>query len=224
MTKLDATLDILGAVPLFSGLTRDELEALAQTRVVRKYPRNATIINDGDTTNAIYIINRGKVKVCKTSESGKEVVIAVLDEGEHFGEMSLIDDKPRSASIVTKESCEFTIINKADFDRILMGNPKLAMSVMKGLCERLRAADRSIESLALMDVYGRIARVLLDMAEENEQGEMTINEPLTHKDIAQMVGSSREMVSRIFKDLVSGGYIAVEQKRITIKNALPSGW
>jgi len=224
MTKLDATLDRLGSVPLFSGLTREELAALAQTRVVRKYPRNATIINDGDTTNAIYIIDKGKVKVCKTSESGKEVVIAVLDKGQHFGEMSLIDDKPRSASIVTKEPCEFTIINKSDFDRILMANPQLAMTVMHGLCDRLRAADRSIESLALMDVYGRIARVLLDMAEEDESGELSIDEPLTHKDIAQMVGSSREMVSRIFKDLVSGGYITVEQKRITINAALPSGW
>ncbi len=224
MAKIDATLEMLGAVPLFSGLEQDELEALAQARVVRKFPRNATIINDGDTTNAVYIINKGKVKVCKTSEAGKEVVIAVLDEGEHFGEMSLIDDKPRSASIVTKDACEFTVINKADFDRILIANPSLAMTVMRGLCERLRAADRSIESLALMDVYGRIARVLLDMAEENDDGELTIDEPLTHKDIAQMVGSSREMVSRIFKDLVSGGYISVEQKRITIKTALPSGW
>ena len=224
MAKLDLTVDRLAAVPLFSGLTGEALEELARARVVRKFPRSATIINDGDATNAIYIINKGKVKVCKTSETGKEVVIAVLDEGEHFGEMSLIDEKPRSASIVTKEACEITIINKGDFDRILLASPQLAMSVMKGLCERLRAADRSIESLALMDVYGRIARVLLDMAQDDGNDKLSIDEPLTHKDIAQMVGSSREMVSRIFKDLVSGGYITVEQKRITINTTLPSAW
>ena len=214
----------LAAIPLFSALGETELRELAKVQVTRKYPRYATILNDGDTTNAIYLITKGKVKVCKTSEAGKEVVIAVLSEGDHFGEMSLIDDKPRSASIVTKEACEFAVINKSDFERMLLANPQLGLSMMRGFCERLRAADRSIESLALMDVYGRIARILLDMAVEDEDGHLVVNEALTHKDIAQMVGSSREMVSRIFKDLVMGGYITNEQKQIRINTTLPAAW
>ena len=220
---MDVASQVLKTVPLFAELADEDLALLAETKVNRQFPRNATIINDGDTTNAIYLILKGRVKVCKTNEEGREVVLSILDEGEHFGEMSLLDDKPRSASIVTKEPCEFMVIRKEDFQRVLIANPQLALRVMQGFCERLRAADRNIESLALLDVYGRIARVLLDMA-ETEGDNLVIKENLTHKDIAQMVGSSREMVSRIFKDLEKGGYISKSRSGITINTNLPHHW
>ena len=116
------------------------------------------------TVRLAYIINKGKVKVCIANEQGREVVIAQLDEGEHFGEMSLIDEKPRSASIITRTACEISLIQKDEFQRMLASNPELSLTVMRGLSERLRLADRKIETLALMDVYGRIARALLDLA------------------------------------------------------------
>lgn len=223
MYPYETIIAALESVPLFSELQKPELQILAKAQVSRQNPRNSTVIHDGDISTAIYIINKGRVKVCKTNEAGKEVVLAVLNVGEHFGEISLIDDKPRSASIVCKEACEFSVIDKSSFERVLVANPQLAISVMKGLCSRLRAADRSIESLALMDVYGRIARTLLDMAEE-DNGKLVIAENLTHKEIAQMVGSSREMVSRILKDLSVGGYITFEPNKITINTSLPTGW
>ncbi|MEM7292279.1 MAG: cyclic nucleotide-binding domain-containing protein [Pseudomonadota bacterium] len=214
----------LRTVPLFSSLTEEELTMMAQARQIRTYPANATIINDGDTTNALYIINKGKVKVCISNEQGREVVIAQLAEGEHFGEMSLIDEKPRSASIITRSACEISLIQKDDFHRMLASNPELSLAVMRGLSERLRKADRKIETLALMDVYGRIARALLDMAVECGDGRMVIEEKLTQSDLASMVGSSREMVNRILKGLTTGGYITRQEKQIYINTKLPPGW
>ncbi|MEM7208561.1 MAG: cyclic nucleotide-binding domain-containing protein [Pseudomonadota bacterium] len=214
----------LKSVQLFESLSEDELDLLLQVRQIRSFPANATIINDGDTTNALYIINKGKVKVCISNEQGREVVIAQLADGEYFGEMSLIDDKPRSASIITRTACELSVIQKDDFQRMLASNPKLSLAVMRGLSGRLRKADRKIETLALMDVYGRIARALLDMAVECGDGRMVVQEKLTQSDLASMVGSSREMVNRILKDLTTGGYISRQDKQIYINTKLPPGW
>ena len=190
--------ELLKTIPLFEDLATDNLEVLASSKMSRRFQRNVIVLHEGDHSNALYIIDSGQVKVSRINEEGKEVVLCILSEGDHFGEMSLIDDQPRSASIITKANCEFSLIRKQDFELVLSANPKLALSVMRSLCHRLRLADRSIESLALMDVYGRIARLLLDSASEQD-GKMVVKGKLTHKDIAQMVGSSREMVSRIFK-------------------------
>ena len=214
----------LTTVPLFSSLSEKELNLLEQARIVRRYNANTTILNDGDTSNALYIINKGKVKVCIANEQGREVVIAQLSDDEHFGEMSLIDDKPRSASIITRTDCEISLIQKDDFQSLLASNPELSLAVMKGLSERLRQADRKIETLALMDVYGRIARALLDMAVDNGDGRLRVEEKLTQSDLASIVGSSREMVNRILKDLTTGGYISREDKQIYINTKLPAGW
>jgi CRP/FNR family cyclic AMP-dependent transcriptional regulator len=200
------TTEILKTIPLFAHLDAEQRELLASVRTTRRYPKNVIVLHEGDQSNALYFVNNGQVKVSKINEDGKEVVICILSDGDHFGEMSLIDDQPRSASIITKTSCEFTLIRKPDFERMLADNPQLTLAVMRSLCQRLRAADRSIESLALMDVYGRIARLLLDSAVEHGD-KLIVPGKLTHKEIAQMVGSSREMVSRIFKDLTDGGYI-----------------
>lgn len=214
----------LRTIPLFSSLSDDELKLLDQTRVAKSYADGVTIINDGDTSNALYIIISGEVKVCITNEQGREVMIAQLSDGEYFGEMSLIDEKPRSASIITRSSCEITLIQKDDFQRLLAGNPELSLAVMRGLSERLRKADRKIETLALMDVYGRIARALLDMAVDNGDGRLVVKDKLTQTDLANMIGSSREMVNRIMKDLTTGGYISRQDRKIYINTKLPHGW
>ncbi|MBN1378869.1 MAG: Crp/Fnr family transcriptional regulator [Gammaproteobacteria bacterium] len=217
------TADRLKSIPLFADLNDSDRELLAGTQVARKFQKNVIVLHEGDQSNALYIVESGQVKVSKINEEGKEVVLCILGEGDHFGEMSLIDDEPRSASIITKTVCEFSVIRKQEFEQVLNANPELALAMMRSLCQRLRAADRSIESLALMDVYGRIARLLLDSAIEQD-GKQVVPGKLTHKDIAQMVGSSREMVSRIFKDLSDGGYISKLPDGIAINTTLPARW
>jgi CRP/FNR family cyclic AMP-dependent transcriptional regulator len=210
-------------ISLFSALDEEELQSIRDKKIVRRFPKDAVILSEGDNSDALYVIKSGGVKVVKSGPDGKEVVIAMMAAGDYFGEMALIDEQPRSASIVAKIPSELVIIRKQDFQDILMNNPSFALSVMKGLCNRLRGADRNIESLATMDVYGRIARLLLDMAEPKD-GKMVVPERMTHQEIANMVGSSREMVTRILRDLTTGEYISINERLITIETKLPQAW
>ena len=209
-------------IPLFSGLDDNELDEIVAITSKRSYPKNNIIINEGDETDSLYLIISGKVKVILSDEDGKEITICILEPNDYFGELSLIDDEPRSARVVTTEQCQFCIIHKSDFNHVLDNNPGLVRNMMKGLSKRLRQANKNIESLALMDVYGRVARTLLQFSKPEEDGTRIIAEKLTQKDIASMVGASREMVSRIFKDLTTGGYITVKSGIITITEKLPA--
>jgi CRP/FNR family cyclic AMP-dependent transcriptional regulator len=150
---------------------------------------------------------------------GKEVILSLLGPGEFFGEMGLIDDSPRSASVVTLEACELLSITKADFKKCLAENVEMSMAVMRGLVHRLREADRKIGSLALLDVYGRVARLLLDMSED-VNGQKVVTKRLPKQDIAKMIGASREMVSRVMKDLQMGGYIEVRGSTIVLRDTI----
>ncbi len=208
-------------IGLFSGLDDEHLGSIADIASKRSYPKNAIIINEGDETDSLYLILSGKVKIVLSDEDGKEVIISILEPGDYFGELALIDSEPRSARVVTMADCQFSIVHKSDFDQLTENNPSLVRNLLTGLTQRLRAANKNIESLALMDVYGRVARTLLQFAEE-EGEQRIIKEKLTQKDIANMVGASREMVSRIFKDLTTGGYIAVESGKIILKEKLPA--
>jgi len=151
------------------------------------------------------------------------VIIALLSSGDFFGEMSLIDEQPRSTNAVTKESSELIIFKRDDILPILAQNHRFAMNLMKVFTKRLREANGKIASLALLDVYGRIAQLFNDLA-DHKDGRCVIEDPLTQQDIANIIGASREMVCRILKDLVTGGYIQIEKRVITIKNALPAAW
>jgi len=209
-------------IPLFSGLSNTELEEIMGITAKRSFPKNNVIINEGDETDSLYLIITGKVKIVLSDEDGKEITISILEPNDYFGELALIDDEPRSARVVTMEKCQFCVINQSDFNNVLDNNPSLVRNLLKGLSKRLREANKNIESLALMDVYGRVARTLLQFAKPEDDGTKVIREKLTQKDIASMVGASREMVSRIFKDLTTGGYISVESGIITINEKLPS--
>jgi CRP/FNR family cyclic AMP-dependent transcriptional regulator len=150
-----------------------------------------------------------------SDEEGREVILSILGPGDFFGEMGLIDGSPRSADVVAAESCEMLVISKADFRRCLQENFEVAFNIMKRLVERLREADRKIESLALMDVYGRVAKLLLEVSEV-QAGRRVIPRRLTKQDIAKMIGASREMVSRVMKDLEASGYIHVDDGLIVL--------
>ena len=208
MPASPAVLATLRQVPFFAALPEAHLEELASTARQKKFPKSAVIMSQGDDTDSLYIIASGRIKVGISDEEGKEVILSMLGPGEFFGEMSLVDDHPRSANIETMETSEFIVINKDDFKRFLSQNFDMALAFMKELVRRLREADKKIESLALMDVYGRVARVLLDMAEETVDGKLIIKRRLTKQDIARMIGASREMVSRVMKDLVEMEHVS----------------
>ena len=155
---------LLRNVPLFAALPESQLQLL--TRVVgrKSHPRNSTIIAAGDPTDALYIVISGRLKVMMSDDEGREVILAILNQGEFFGEMGLIDEAPRSATVIAIEPCELLTINKLDFKKCLQENFDICTAVMKGLVKRLREADKKIGSLALMDVYGRVARLLMEIA------------------------------------------------------------
>jgi len=206
---------LLRNVPLFAGLDETQLKVLARVIVRTSFGRNTTIIRAGDPTDSLYIVINGRLKVLIGDEQGREVILSFLGPGEVFGEMGLLDDSPRSANVVTQESCELLSISKADFKRSLAENFDLSLMVMRGLVKRLREADSKIGSLALMDVYGRVARLLLEMAEDID-GEKVVVKKLSKQDIAKMIGASREMVSRVMKDLQLGGYLEVRGRSIVL--------
>ncbi len=206
---------VLQNIPMFAGLSEDQLEQIARVAVSRKVPRNTTIVLVGDHTDSLFVIVSGSAKVLNRDAEGNEVILTLLGAGECFGEMGLIDGSPRSADVVASETCELLEIAKTDFIKALAANVELCLNIMKSLVLRLRVANRKIESLALMDVYGRVAKLLLDLSEQ-EGDVRLIRRKVTKQDMAKMVGASREMVSRVMKDLEASNYIRVEDGRIVL--------
>jgi CRP/FNR family cyclic AMP-dependent transcriptional regulator len=210
---------VLRSVPLFASLAEEPLRMLTTVVTRRSVTRGTIIMAAGDPTDSLYIVLSGRLKVMMSDEDGKEVILSILGPGEFFGEMGLIDDAPRSASVVAIEACELLAINRRDFKKCLAENFEMAMAVMRGLVRRLREADRKIGSLALLDVYGRVARLLLDMA-ETVDGQKMVTKRLPKQDIAKMIGASREMVSRVMKDLQMGGYIEMRGSTIVLRDTI----
>ena len=210
---------VLKAVPLFASVPEEQLRMLTVVVTRKSVSRSTTIMAGGDATDSMYIVLSGRLKVMMSDSEGKEVILAILGPGEFFGEMGLIDDSPRSASVVAMESCELLSVTKRDFKKCLAENFEMSMAVMRGLVRRLREADRKIGSLALLDVYGRVARLLLDMS-ETVNGEKVVTKRLPKQDIAKMIGASREMVSRVMKDLQMGGYIEVRGSTIVLRDTI----
>jgi len=210
---------VLRTVPLFAGFPEEQLRMLAAAVNRRNVPRGTIVIVEGDPTDSLYIIISGRLKVMMSDTEGKEVILAMLGPGEFFGEMGLIDDSPRSATVMAVEPCELITLAKKDFKKFLAEHFEMAMTVMRGLVRRLREADRKIGSLALLDVYGRVARLLLDMS-ENVDGEKIVTKRLPKQDIAKMIGASREMVSRVMKDLQMGGYIEMRGSNIVLRDSI----
>lgn len=212
-------INIFRKIPLFSSLKDEELEAIARVSVVKNCPKDSLILIEDDEGDALFIIRAGKVKVTSFSVTGKEIIFSILGVGDFFGDMSLLDGKPRSASVISMEESSVYVLRRADFHRIIEKHPNIALKLLKELTSRLRKADERIESLALLDVRGRVAGILLQLAEES--GEKTpegivIRSRPTHQDLANMVGTTRETVSRILKQMENGNYIILSGKDVTI--------
>ena len=212
---------LLRNVPLFSVLPEGQLSLLTSVVSRKSNPRNSKIITAGELTDSLYVIISGRLKVLMSDDEGREVILAILDSNDFFGEMGLLDDSPRSASVIALEACELLILSKREFKKCLSENFELSLAVMRGLVKRLREADEKIGSLALMDVYGRVARLLLEMSETID-GQKVVIKKLAKQDIAKMIGASREMVSRVMKDLQVGGYIEVRGRSIFLRENILS--
>lgn len=206
----------------FWSLPERYLKALSERGTVRRYPRNAVIVSEGDRSDSLFIILSGKVKVFLADEEGKEVLLSTQGPGEYFGEM-ILDEGPRSASVMTLEPSQFSVITTDQFKEFVSENPEFGVELVKSLIHRVRELTKTVGNLALLDVYGRVARLLLDLAVE-EDGRQVITERLTQQDMASRVGCSREMISRILKDLRIGGYIKMEGERIIIAKTPPRAW
>lgn len=220
MTML-SSLDLIRRVPLFSMLTESQAISVADAVVKRRFKRGEVIVEQGKKSNALFILLNGRARVVTADSRGREVILAMLQPGDHIGEMSLIDNEPHSATVRAEVQTDVLMLGRIEFARCLPENSSMAYAVMRGLVQRLRHADRKIESLALMDVYGRVARALLEFATETGDGEMLIREKISRQDIAKMVGASREMVSRVMKDLEERGFIQTQENgSIVVKERL----
>ena len=217
-SNVGLSLVVLRNVPLFSGLDETELERLSRVAARRRAGRGEQIVRAGESADALLILLTGRAKVTNFDEEGREIILAWLGPGEFFGEMGLIDGSARSASVVAVENCELLTIGKTEFQRCMQENFQVAQKLMQILVRRLREADRNIESLALLDVYGRVARLLLDLSEE-QGGKRMVKQKISKQDMARMIGASREMVSKVMRDLEVGGYIISEGDHITITGA-----
>jgi CRP/FNR family cyclic AMP-dependent transcriptional regulator len=207
MTTMVSSLELIRRVPLFSVLTASQAASVSEAVVKRRFKRGEPIVEQSKKSNALSIILTGRARVIFSDARGREVILATLQPGDYVGEMSLIDDEPHSATVRAEIQTDVLTLGKLEFARCLPENGSMALALLKGLVQRLRYADRQIESLALMDVYGRVARALLEFSSDDGEGNALIRDKVSRQDLAKMVGASREMVSRVMKDLEGRGFI-----------------
>jgi len=211
-----SNLDLLRRVPLFSLLTVTQAEVISGAVTKQRYKRGEVLVEQGQKSNALAILLTGRARVVSADSRGREVILATLGPGDYIGEMSIIDNEPHSATVRAEVQTDVLLLGRADFARCLAENASMSLVVMRGLVKRLRHADRKIESLALLDVYGRVARALLEFALQDAQGQWIIREKISRQDLAKMVGASREMVSRVMKDLEERAFIQTLPSGVTL--------
>ncbi len=219
----DQALAVLKTIPYFSEVPNQALEKLALSALKKTYPKNAVVINEGDEAGSLFIILSGKIQAYLSNESGRTVTLSTQESGSFFGELSLLDGEPRSASVITLEPTSCILIPRNAFLSWLKDHPDAAICIIHSLTRRIRTLTESVRGLALSDVYGRLVKTLHGMANECDGGWVIEGKP-SHQDLANVVGCSREMVSRIMKDLGRGGYISVEGKQLRINRRLPTSW
>lgn len=196
---------------------------LAARGILRSYRKNTIVINEGEAGDSLFVLLQGQVKVYATDENGREITYGTIQAGDYFGEMSL-DGGPRSASVMTLEPCLCALVSRGAVQQHLADEPEFAISLVTQVIRRARSATETARQMALLDVYGRVIHTL-----EGQQGPASSQAPIelqqiTHQQIASRVGASREMVSRLLKDLEKGGYVELGIKRITLKKKLPARW
>jgi len=215
-------LETLSRAALFTGLTIAEIEDLVAFASVRRYKARTVIMEKGDSANAVYIILDGHIRIFAQGDDDKEVTLNELAAGQYFGELALITDEPRCASAATTCDARLLMVPKPQFREFLATTPDAALRMINVLANKVRELTRDVERLALQDVYGRVVSILSERAEEHDG--LRVTGPLTQQELGNLVGASREMISRIFRDLKKGGYISLDGKRIVLKRELPARW
>lgn len=213
---------MLDQVPLFAGLDAEELATIEQHAVKKRYRKNTVIIERGDEANTLFVLVEGSVKTYVADDSGREIVLNELGPGTQLGELALLADIPRTASVMTVEESVLLVLTKRSFMQCLADHPNIAFNLIRLLVQRTRELTETVSELALSDVYGRVVKLLTEAASSEEGREIT--RPFTHQQIADRVGSSREMVSKILKDLRVGGYLEADGKRFVLHKRLPAKW
>ena len=216
MSTMLSNLDLLRRVPLFSLLTVTQAEVISGAVTKQRYKRGEVLVEQGQKSNALAILLTGRARVVSADSRGREVILATLGPGDYIGEMSIIDNEPHSATVRAEAQTDVLLLGRADFARCLAENASMSLVVMRGLVKRLRHADRKIESLALLDVYGRVAHALLEFAVQDAHGQWIIREKISRQDLAKMVGASREMDSRVMKDLEERAFIQTLPNGVTL--------
>jgi len=211
---------MLDKISLFSNIPQENLALLEKTSTLRKYPKNTILFLEGDDNGHLFIIQSGMICVYTDDEEGKQLVLNYMGPGEYFGELSLLDNKPRSASVVTTHDSQMLCISRESFRQFMDDHPKLYSGLMIALVDRIRALTGNVKDMALLDVYGRVAHTLERLCSNSASPQPK----LTHQEIANIVGASREMVSRIMKELIVGGYISISRKQISLLKPFPKHW
>lgn len=211
---------MLEKISLFANIPPDCLLKLERISSLRKYPKNTILFMEGDDNSQLFVIKSGLICIHTDDNEGRQLVLNYMGPGEYFGELSLLDAKPRSASASTVEDSTLLTISRDHFRNFMREYPELYEVLMVELVDRIRALTGNVKDMALLDVYGRVAHTLERLCNPA----MEVSPKLTHQDIANMVGASREMVSRVMKELVVGGYIEVQQKQVHILKAFPKSW
>jgi len=216
-------LDSLSKIELFAGLSAGALSELSQLMKPVHFKKNSLAISQGGTTRSLFLITSGRLKVFANTEEGDQTIFSFVSAGDFFGELSLLDDAPHSASVIAVEDSTGFSLSHSHFCTFLENHPEICPHLLKALITRIRQMDETICNLSSRDIYGRLVQILYQEAEPQTDGTL-MTERFTHQDLAEMIGSSREMVSRIFTDLKKGGYISVDQKRIILEKKLPDHW
>jgi len=212
--------EVLRTVPIFSGLSDEDITSLAHLALRKRYPKDTVVFFENEEGDFFFTITEGRIKVTILGDDGREVILSVLGPGDFFGEMALLDNEPRSATAIAVEESELLSLHRNDFQTVLNENKSITSALIRVLSARLRRANHQISTLALLDVYGRVARVIVDMAREEgkrlRDGRIAFRRA-THQEIANRIGTTRETVTRMLKDLERQGLIHVEGKEIVVQ-------
>ena len=214
---------MLENITLFAFLSPEARADLEKGAHAFSFKRGNILVSQGETSDSLYIVLAGKLKVFISSEDGREIFLNYLDEGDAFGELALLDGEPRLASVMALVDTRVAVISRQYFLDCLQTHPNIAIELLQILSKRMRHLTDRASSLALMDVYSRLVSTLTKLATPQEDGRLITNS-LTHQELSSMIGASREMVTRILNDLKKGDYISTEDHRIVIKQRLPSRW
>jgi len=212
-------INVLKNIPLFSELSEKDLQRIVQVANKQHYHKENLILIEEEVGSSMFVILDGRVKISRISDDGREVILAIMSEGDFFGEMSLLDGHTRSANVTAIEDSELLVIRREEFLQMLHDYPQIAVNLLKELAQRIRKGDEHIKSLSLQDAKGRVANTLIRIAEDYgvfRKGQVEINELPLQQDLANMAGTSRETISRVIKTLIQQGYLKKVRGKIII--------